>query len=270
MSDEGAASHAGEDRYFASSSGHESEWERIRLFEAVHDPITISRLERIGVASGWSCLEVAAGGGSIAAWFGTRVGLKGAVLATDLNLRFLGHLGPPVKVEAMNLVTGDLTPDAYDLVHGRAILQHLCQDAEEVVEKMARAVKPGGWLLIEEHDYELFSSLGDHPEGLAWTEQWKGAMRSLRDAGVADMWFGRRVRGLLDGLSFEQTIGEGVTQIVRGAEAGARLIEMTSATLLAAGLIMEDLHTQTARLMNDPGLAFIDKALFGAWGRRPV
>lgn len=95
-----------------------------------------------------------------------------------------------------------------------------------------------------------------------------GRCRSLRDASVADMWFGRQLRGRLDRLSFEQTIDEGVTQVFRVGEAGARLIELTSATLLAAGPITEDLHAHTARLMNDPGFAFIDKALFGAWGRQ--
>jgi tRNA A58 N-methylase Trm61 len=52
-------------------------------------------LESLGVADGWRCLEVGAGGGSIAEWLCRRVGRKGAVLATDLDTRFLYALDFP-------------------------------------------------------------------------------------------------------------------------------------------------------------------------------
>jgi SAM-dependent methyltransferase len=258
-----------EDRYFASSREYAAELERLRVIEAIADPITTSRLERIGVAHGWSCLEVAAGAGSIAAWLGKRVGPAGTVLATDLNPRFLSHLGPPVEVEPMNLLTADLDRDRYDLVHGRAVLHHLFRDAEEVVAKMARATKPGGWLFIEEPDYASFGCIGNDPDEQAWTEQWQAAFRSIREAGSSDQFFGRRVRGLLDGVGFERTMGEGVTLLFTGTEVEARLMELTSAVFLAAGLFTEDLHARTVRLMNDPAFAGISLTLFGAWGRKP-
>ena len=90
---------AREGHYMFAEAPDDLERERITCLERMFDPATISRLERIGVGPGWACLEVAAGGGSIAAWLGDRVGSRGSVLATDVNIRFLGHLQRPVEVQ---------------------------------------------------------------------------------------------------------------------------------------------------------------------------
>src|SRR5579863_8367155 len=111
--------------YFAAASPDDLERERIGCLEAISDPTTIARLEQIGVRPGWACLELAAGGGSIASWLGQRVGPSGRVLATDMNTRFLDHLRPPVEVKTLNLLTDELESESFDLVHGRAILMHL-------------------------------------------------------------------------------------------------------------------------------------------------
>ena len=52
-------------------------------------PSTIEYLAGIGVARGWSCWEVGAGGGSVAEWLVGAVAPTGSVLATDLDLRRL-------------------------------------------------------------------------------------------------------------------------------------------------------------------------------------
>ena len=61
---------------------------RLAALEAVFDSGTIRYLDGIGVGDGWRCLEVGAGGGSIAAWLARRVGAGGCVLATDIDTRF--------------------------------------------------------------------------------------------------------------------------------------------------------------------------------------
>ena len=65
MADEG-------ERYFASEADVEDEGTRLRLIEQASDPTTLAHLDRIGVGAGWRCLEVGAGGGSVAAWLGER------------------------------------------------------------------------------------------------------------------------------------------------------------------------------------------------------
>jgi ubiquinone/menaquinone biosynthesis C-methylase UbiE len=52
--------------------------------EALWDPGTKAVIESLGIASGCHCLEIGAGGGSIAEWLAERVGPEGEVLATDV------------------------------------------------------------------------------------------------------------------------------------------------------------------------------------------
>jgi tRNA A58 N-methylase Trm61 len=71
-------------------------WERGRArlatVEELLDPGSIRHLDALGVAPGWRCLEIGAGGGSIAQWLCGRVGPYGAVTGTDLDTRYLAAL----------------------------------------------------------------------------------------------------------------------------------------------------------------------------------
>ena len=58
---------------------------RFSALADIFDPGTIRHLTEIGVGNGWHCLEVGAGGGSIATWLCDRVGSTGHVLATDID-----------------------------------------------------------------------------------------------------------------------------------------------------------------------------------------
>ena len=55
-------------------SSSDRERERLRLLEDSFDPGTFRWLDQLGVGSGWRCLEVGAGGGSVARWLADRVG----------------------------------------------------------------------------------------------------------------------------------------------------------------------------------------------------
>ncbi len=130
--------------------------ERLAALEAWLDPGTTRHLEALGVGAGWRCLEVGAGGGSVAAWLGARVGPSGYVLATDIDTRFLDALAAPnVEVRQHDIVTEALPEGAFDLVHARAVLEHLPQH-ERALGRMAAALKPGGWLLVEDVDFASF------------------------------------------------------------------------------------------------------------------
>lgn len=50
---------------------------RLRNLEAWQDPATARRLHAIGVGPGWRCLDVGAGGGSIARRLADQVGRSG-------------------------------------------------------------------------------------------------------------------------------------------------------------------------------------------------
>jgi 2-polyprenyl-3-methyl-5-hydroxy-6-metoxy-1,4-benzoquinol methylase len=123
--------------------------ERLRLLEETLDPGTIRHLETVGVASGWRCLEVGGGGGSITAWLCQRVGPAGRVVATDIDTRFLDALSfPNLEVRQQNVVTDAIEEAAFDLVHTRAVLMHL-PERQRALDRLVAALKPGGWLLLE-------------------------------------------------------------------------------------------------------------------------
>jgi 2-polyprenyl-3-methyl-5-hydroxy-6-metoxy-1,4-benzoquinol methylase len=130
--------------------------ERLAALEAHADPGTIRHLEALGVSNGWQCLEVGGGGGSIAEWLCRQVGPAGRVVATDINTRFLEALDlATLEVRVHNIVEDELEQGAFDLVHTRAVLFHLGQ-RQTALERMVSALKPGGWLLVEEPDYSCF------------------------------------------------------------------------------------------------------------------
>jgi ubiquinone/menaquinone biosynthesis C-methylase UbiE len=58
---------------------------RLALLEECHDPLSRRHLDAIGVAEGWRCLDVGAGGGSVTKMLAERVGTTGSVLAIDLD-----------------------------------------------------------------------------------------------------------------------------------------------------------------------------------------
>jgi SAM-dependent methyltransferase len=124
---------------------------RLRLLERFRDPGSMRRLRALGVAAGWRCLEVGAGAGSIAAWLGRVVGPSGWVVTTDIDTRHLETLrAANVEVRAADLLgrPGDL--GTFDMVHGRALLHHLPGYQNQAIARLVAALRPGGWLLLEE------------------------------------------------------------------------------------------------------------------------
>ena len=54
-------------------------------------------MERLGLAPGWRCWEVGAGGDSVVQWLAARVGPQGHVLATDIDIT---RPWPPQRADA--------------------------------------------------------------------------------------------------------------------------------------------------------------------------
>src|SRR6185436_3144081 len=64
---------------------HDNSAERFRALSELYDASTTGYIERLGIARGCTCLEIGAGGGSIARWLAERVS-PGRVVATDRAL----------------------------------------------------------------------------------------------------------------------------------------------------------------------------------------
>ncbi|MGC2052974.1 MAG: methyltransferase domain-containing protein [Pseudolabrys sp.] len=129
------------------------ESDRLRLMSDLLDPSSEFHLRRIGVATGWRCLEIGAGNASLSQWLAQRVGPTGHVIASDIHTDLMsGIAGSNLEVRKFDVVH-DEPPDApYDLVAIRALLHHL-PERRAAVSKMVRWLKPGGQLFVQEPDF---------------------------------------------------------------------------------------------------------------------
>ena len=125
---------------------------RLALLEHLLDPSTFRRLEGIGIAPGWRCLDIGAGGGTVCEWLCRRVGPTGRVTAMDLDARFLRALDyANLDVREENVVNASIPSGTFDLVHTRWTLMHI-PERERVLQKLADCLAPGGTLFLEEPD----------------------------------------------------------------------------------------------------------------------
>jgi SAM-dependent methyltransferase len=175
----------------------EREGARLALLQELSDPITVRWLERLGVAAGWRCAELGAGGGSVVEWLAERVGPDGSVTAVDQDTSRLGPLAARhgnIEVVEGDLCELDLAEATFDLVHSRSVLMHLaCPDT--VVERAVRSLTPGGVVFFEETDGAPAQEARGAPEPFRlvfgplcarWT--WaRGLADSLRSLGLVDV-----------------------------------------------------------------------------------
>lgn len=103
------------------------------MLEHSLDPSTVRRLEAIGVAPGWRCLDVGAGGGTVCEGLCRRVGPTGRVTAMDLDARFLRALDyANLHVREENVVDADFPSGTFDLVHTKTQSRRAARSLETV------------------------------------------------------------------------------------------------------------------------------------------
>ena len=136
---------------YALDNAWEQARHRLALLEQQLDPLTFQRLTALGVTTGWQCLEVGGGGGSVVRWLCRHVGATGHVTATDLDTRFLQEIDEPrLEVRRHDITTEALPHAQYDLVHARWLLHHLPHPERVIARTNASTPRPqestgAGW-----------------------------------------------------------------------------------------------------------------------------
>ena len=113
-------------------------------------------LDRLGLRSGWRCVDVGAGGGDVSVALARLVGRDGRVFAVDSDparrdevARAAARSGS-AQVVALTQAGEDLTlPEAVDLAYCRFLLLHVRRPLD-VLARMRDAVRPGGWVVAQE------------------------------------------------------------------------------------------------------------------------
>jgi SAM-dependent methyltransferase len=240
---------------------------RLGLLETRLDPITQARLAGLGVGPGWRCLEVGGGLGSVARWLGERVTLSGQVTVTDIDTRFLEEIERPnVRVWRHDITVDDLPAEAFDLIHLRWLLYHL-PAPEAVCQRLCRALRPGGWLVLE--DVDFFPIFAASPASFV------RFMVRLAEvvggpAGHDGFWAARALPAMLVEPSLTDLKVEAGVDVLEGGTAMAEFWRLTAEQMRPALHGSEDLCRldQAVALLRDPAFWTFSVAHVGAWARR--
>ncbi|WP_083335565.1 MULTISPECIES: class I SAM-dependent methyltransferase [unclassified Rhizobium] len=243
---------------------------RLELLEHYLDPFTRRRFAALGIRDGLSCLEIGAGGGSIALWLSEKVGLSGKVVATDINTALFDNLRRPNLVTLQHDILNDPLPETgFDIVHTRWLLHHL-PDPEKALRRMVEALCPGGWLLVEEVD---FFPVHASPSA-DYSDFMTALVNTVVKASGRDCFWARALPKTIAGMGLSNVGAEGDYSILQGGSPVAEFFKLTAEQMkermFDAGTIDPSTFARSMRLLSDPTFWSFGGGGVAVWGQRPV
>jgi len=264
-------------KYFAADAELNAEQERLSWQEQTLNPVTFRNLEISGITQGWKCLAIGMGYGSVTSWLAERVGLGGKVVATDIRPELHHSSEENIEIRQHNILKDEVEKDHFDLAYCRMVLQHL-SEPETALSRMAEAVKPGGWLIVEELDNYMMPKFDSHDPRADYIYRTIGKYQDMVEReSLGEMQLGRRLRELFEKMGLEDVGCQGTVLFIRGGEplAKAMIATWRLGFKLAVDLKLET-EEETKKIMNrfedifkDPSFYFTFSPLCCAWGRKP-
>jgi SAM-dependent methyltransferase len=139
---------------------------RLRIVSRALSASTLNLLTNAGIRPGSACLDVGCGGGDVTLAMAQVVRPAGTVTGVDIDATKMQLAQHDAERETLSnvrfLVLGvdQLDHEAeYDLVYARFLLTHL-RHPIDALQRMARAAKPGGVVIVEDIDHSASFS---HP-----------------------------------------------------------------------------------------------------------
>ena len=252
--------------------------ERFSSLDTLYNPRTFNFLEATGIRAGWHCLEIGGGSGSVAAWLAERVGQSGSVVVTDIEPRFIEAANRQKKRDNVEVRRHDIGSDplpegAFDLIHARLVLLHVPR-RHQALERLVGALKPDGWLVIEEFDGRLFDRAiptREAIEAAAFGKMMRALFQLMDDRGFEAEW-ARQLYGRLKLAGLVEVGMEGHVAVREGGNPGASLDAANFAQIrreaVAKGLITDPEVDAILKCLESPNFVIFSPVMFTAWGRR--
>jgi len=250
------------------------EYERLQKIEELFDPRTQTLLKRIGLRQDMSFLELGPGAGGLLGWVVEAVGSTGKITAIDRDTRYIDKLKHP----NLQIINSDLTEiklgdEQYDFIHGRYILMHI-QDFQDVLQKIMAALKPGGWILLEEADFKVAhieTSSADRKRAFTATSQ---AINRLFSSKNIDHAFGKHLREIIVGCGFANIQEETYAPLEQGGTGTAEIMRLSALQLrdqyLKTGAVSDSDLREYVELASDPDQMAVYYATVSVWAQKKI
>lgn len=255
------------DRYLLDNRAAQA-GDRFTALSDTFDDWTRRHLLGVGLSEGWSCWEVGAGGPRLPVWLCDQVGPAGRVVATDVDVSWI-PTDAPYEVLRHDVASDPPPAGEFDLVHVRLVLTHLPRRAE-ALRRMAAALRPGGWLVVEDFDVSIQPRAC--PDAATEEEERANRVRAgfvelLLGRGV-DPVLGRTLRKRLVALGLDDVRAEAYSPLALPA---TRALERANTMQVRDGLAALGLADDVDRHLDalDAGRVEIaSPPLVTAWGQR--
>ena len=246
--------------------------QRFDALSELFNPSTFRHAHALGLTTGWRVWEVGAGSADVPAHLAAQVGRGGYVLATDIDTSWLGAGEAAYQVLRHDVGSEPPPEGSFDLVHARLVLVHVAQRSQ-ALSTMVAALKPGGWLLLEEADpglQPLVCPDESGPEQMLANKLKHGFRVLLAERGV-DLAYGRTLPRLLRDAGLSNVCSDAYFPM--GGPACSELeratIEQVRDRLVAAGIATDaELEEHLANVATGR-LDLATSPMVSAWGRKP-
>lgn len=258
--------------YFLRSNAADSELRRLQVIERQLDPLSRQLITDAGIGAGKRCLEVGAGAGSMLRWLSGQVGASGEVMAVDLDTKYLSDCTQPnIRLIRDDIRQITLPSNYFDIVHCRNVLTHIFEWAS-VCRALVAALKPGGFLIIEEPDFAVARWLvARHPYREAFANFFFAFEHFSKLVGM-QFDFGRRVPAILQVNQLEELRVINDEPIAQGGSAQAQMIRESSSQLgpmfVGRGLLQAEDLNRFIEFVEDPESWAIYMATIRGVGRK--